>query len=66
MKRTLVLIGSLTGLLAIALYPIAVQPKLHPEKWRERQRTIRDEKSLEETQPGGMKVWQDPFDRKKK
>lgn len=61
----LVIIVGMTAAICMALYPIMIYPRLYPEVYREKQKKSRD-RSLEETQPGGMKVWSDPFDRKKK
>ena len=33
--RSVAVIGGLVGLLGLAVYPIVVDPKLHPEKYRE-------------------------------
>lgn len=64
-------LGLLTsGLLAavtLALYPIAIEPMLNPEPHRQLSKRIRDENNIrqQDIQPGNMKVWSDPFDRKK-
>jgi hypothetical protein len=59
-------ITGLVALVGVGAYLAVVEPMMHPEKWTEKQKTIRSKRSLEETQPGGMKVWEDPFGRKKK
>jgi predicted MFS family arabinose efflux permease len=63
--RYAVLVGGLVGAIALAMYPIAVAPYLYPEKWQNIQKVTRAGRNPEETQPGGMKIWSDPFDRKK-
>uniref|UniRef100_A0A1X7VPG4 Small integral membrane protein 20 n=2 Tax=Amphimedon queenslandica TaxID=400682 RepID=A0A1X7VPG4_AMPQE len=66
-NRTLKNAGLAAGfltLLGAALYSVIIYPKLHPEIYREKQKWIRDKVPLEKTQPGGMKVWTDPFGRK--
>ena len=55
----------MTATIGVALYPVFIHPKLNPEKYREKQKTTRGDIPLEATQPGGMKIWSDPFDRKK-
>jgi hypothetical protein len=44
---------------------VIIDPKINPDKYREKQKVIRDSIPLKDTQPGGMKVWTDPFDRNK-
>uniref|UniRef100_A0A0B6XZJ4 Small integral membrane protein 20 n=1 Tax=Arion vulgaris TaxID=1028688 RepID=A0A0B6XZJ4_9EUPU len=63
--RSAVIIGALVGGVALATYPIIIRPYLDPKPWREKQRIGRDGVDVEKIQPGGMKVWTDPFERKK-
>lgn len=65
MLKSVGVVSGLVVLIAVASYPVIVHPRLYPERYRERQLANRV-KPLEETQPGGMKVWKDPFERKKK
>ncbi len=60
-----VFIGGLVGALGLAVYPIIISPMLDPEPWREASRKARATGGIrqEDIQPGGMKVWSDPFDR---
>jgi hypothetical protein len=51
--RSVAVIGGLVGLLGLAVYPIVVDPKLHPEKYRQQQKWLREKVPLEDTQPGG-------------
>ena len=59
-------ITGLVGLVGVGVYLVVVEPMMHPERWTEKQKAIRSKHSLEETQPGGMKMWEDPFGRKKR
>lgn len=65
-RNGVVLITGLVGLLGVGVYLVVVEPMIHPDRWTEKQKEIRSKHTLEETQPGGLKVWQDPFRRKKK
>lgn len=58
-------IGSVVGAIGLAIYPVIISPYLFPEKWKQQSRAIREEYNIkqESIQPGGMKVWTDPFDR---
>ena len=51
-------------MIGMALYPAVIHPKLFPEVYRKKQKKMRENHPLETTQPGGMKVWSDPFGRK--
>ncbi|XP_038218857.1 small integral membrane protein 20 [Zerene cesonia] len=63
--RFATLIGGLVGLIGLTLYPIAVSPMMDSSKYKEIQKVTRKNIKQEEIQPGNMKVWTDPFDRKK-
>ena len=58
-------VGSIVAAVAVACYPIIISPYLYPEKWKQMSKEIRDKEGIkqENIQPGGMKVWKDPFDR---
>lgn len=58
---------SLTVLVGIAIYPIIIQPYYNPDEWRSISAQTRDQAGIKQSdiQPGNMRVWQDPFDRKK-
>ncbi|XP_064608840.1 small integral membrane protein 20-like [Liolophura sinensis] len=58
-------ITGVVGTIGVALYPIIIDPYLNPKKWQDIQKTAREGIDREKIQPGGMKVWSDPFDRKK-
>lgn len=49
----------------IASYPIVIQPMNNPEPWNKQCQKFRDQENIDvnKIQPGGMKIWTDPFDR---
>ncbi|EEZ97948.2 small integral membrane protein 20 [Tribolium castaneum] len=59
-----VFIGGLVGVIALTLYPIAIEPMLNSEKYKKIQERNRRGIKQEDVQPGNMKVWSDPFGRK--
>lgn len=58
-------IGGIVGLVSAAMYPILVDPLLHVDEYKEIQAKNREGIRQEDIQPGNMKVWTDPFERKK-
>ena len=58
-------IGCVVGSIALAAYPVIVQPYLDPKPWQDMSRRARESHGIkqENIQPGNMKVWSDPFDR---
>ncbi|XP_068623193.1 small integral membrane protein 20 [Battus philenor] len=58
-------VGGLVGIIGLALYPIAVSPMLDPSEYKRIQKETRKNIRQEDIQPGNMKVWSDPFGRKK-
>ncbi|XP_014769837.1 small integral membrane protein 20-like [Octopus bimaculoides] len=62
--RYALVVGSLVGLTLAAAYPIIIDPYFNPRKWQELQKVARKGIDREKTQPGGMKVWTDPFAKK--
>jgi len=58
-------VAGMVGAIGGALYPIAIAPMLDPTPYKAAQRETRRGLKQEEIQPGNMKVWKDPFDRKK-
>ena len=58
-------IGSIVGAIGIAIYPIIISPMIDPTPWKEFSKEAREKAGIkqENIQPGGMKVWTDPFDR---
>ena len=61
-------VGSIVGVVALATYPIIISPYLYPEEWRKMSAEMRARQGIkqEDIQPGNMKVWSDPFDRRGK
>lgn len=64
-KYTALVVGVVGGI-ALAAYPIIVDPMINPQKWKDIQEKTRANIKQEDIQPGNMKVWSDPFDRNKK
>ncbi|XP_049791398.1 small integral membrane protein 20 [Schistocerca nitens] len=58
-------VGTVFGFIGGALYPIVIYPMQHIQEYKEMQKTTRKGIKQEEIQPGNMKVWSDPFGRKK-
>ena len=64
-----VFIASMFGAVGLALYPIVFKPMQNQEDWKAYSAAARKEflekhnKSVEDIQPAGMRVWSDPFDR---
>ncbi|XP_034836506.1 small integral membrane protein 20 [Maniola hyperantus] len=63
--RYIVFLGSFVGLLGLTLYPIAISPMMDSSEYKKAQKINRRNIKQEDIQPGNMKVWSDPFDRKK-
>lgn len=64
--RYAVFIGGIVTTITAALYPIAIEPMMDPEKYKKIQKITREGINQEEIQPGNMKVWSDPFAPPKK
>ncbi|XP_038647385.1 small integral membrane protein 20 isoform X2 [Scyliorhinus canicula] len=62
--RMVLLFGGFAAVLGAAFYPIYFRPLLNTEEYRQEQKLNRTGINQEEIQPGGMKVWSDPFNRK--
>ncbi|KAF4522503.1 hypothetical protein B566_EDAN002588 [Ephemera danica] len=60
-----VFLGTIVGGIGLTLYPIAIHPMLNSSEYKKIQQITRQGIKQEEIQPGNMKVWSDPFDRKK-
>ncbi|XP_059046691.1 small integral membrane protein 20 [Achroia grisella] len=58
-------IGGFVGFIGLTLYPIIISPMLDASQYKEIQKETRKNINREQVQPGNMKVWTDPFDRKK-
>ncbi|XP_055893212.1 small integral membrane protein 20-like [Biomphalaria glabrata] len=63
--RSIMVIATFVGGIVAASYPIIISPYLNPAPWKKEQSIGRRGIDREAIQPGGMKVWTDPFDRKK-
>ncbi|ODM99525.1 Small integral membrane protein 20 [Orchesella cincta] len=59
-------VAVLVGAVGLTIYPIIISPMINPEPYKRAQRHTRQGIKQEEIQPGNMKVWSDPFGRKKK
>nr|CAH0111448.1 unnamed protein product [Daphnia galeata] len=59
------MVGSVVGVIGLAIYPIIVSPMVNPEPYKRQQAVNRSGVKQEEIQPGNMKVWSDPFARPK-
>ncbi|XP_063832092.1 small integral membrane protein 20 [Ostrinia nubilalis] len=53
------------GFIGLALYPIVISPMMDVSEYKKIQKETRKNIRQEDIQPGNMKVWSDPFDRKK-
>lgn len=62
-KNTALILG-LIGAIGAAIYPAIIYPMMYPEGYKKIQATARANIKQEDIQPGNMKVWTDPFDRK--
>ncbi|XP_050673005.1 small integral membrane protein 20 [Leptidea sinapis] len=58
-------IGCFVGFIGLTLYPIVISPMMDPSIYKTIQQDTRKGIRQEDIQPGNMKVWTDPFDRKK-
>ncbi|XP_035208737.1 small integral membrane protein 20-like [Stegodyphus dumicola] len=63
--RAFAFYGGIVGFIGAALYPIVIYPYFHVDEYKEVQKINRAGIDQEAIQPGGMKVWTDPFDRRK-
>ncbi|KAL1506522.1 hypothetical protein ABEB36_005870 [Hypothenemus hampei] len=64
--RYAALIGGMVGAIGLAVYPIIIDPIRNPDKYKKIQEQTRKNIKQEDIQPGNMKVWTDPFDRREK
>uniref|UniRef100_A0A131Y5W2 Putative secreted protein n=1 Tax=Ixodes ricinus TaxID=34613 RepID=A0A131Y5W2_IXORI len=62
--RLSIILGGFVAILGAALYPIAIHPYLHSDEYKQIQKETRKGIDQASVQPGGMKVWSDPFGRK--
>ncbi|XP_071951892.1 small integral membrane protein 20-like [Antedon mediterranea] len=64
-NRNGLIIAGFIGFIGVALYPIIVQPYFDPKPWQHTQNEARKDIKQEDIQPGGMRVWSDPFSPRK-
>lgn len=57
-------VGVFVGAVGLTIYPVIISPMMNPEEYKKIQRITRAGIKQEDIQPGNMKVWSDPFDRK--
>jgi hypothetical protein len=59
--RNSLIIAGFVGFIGLALYPIVIAPIVNPKKWQNVQKETRKGIDQASIQPGGMRVWSDPF-----
>ena len=64
-RKETVFIASLIGACSLVLVPVYAVPKYMPNLFNDIQKETRKDMDREKIQPGDMKMWSDPFDRKK-
>ncbi|XP_022185238.2 small integral membrane protein 20 [Nilaparvata lugens] len=57
-------VGGMLGVLGLALYPIMIYPMYNTDEYKKLQAIGRKNINQEDIQPGGMRIWSDPFGRK--
>ncbi|XP_051898999.1 small integral membrane protein 20 [Pristis pectinata] len=62
--RVVLLFGGFAAAIGAAFYPIYFRPLIYTQEYQQEQKMNRTGIKQEEIQPGGMKVWSDPFNRK--
>ncbi|CAL1528328.1 unnamed protein product [Lymnaea stagnalis] len=62
--KSIIVIGTVVGGIVVASYSVIIAPFLNPTPWKEEQIRSRQGIDREKIQPGNMKVWTDPFERK--
>jgi len=63
-KRSIILVTAFVTTIGAAMYPIFIYPLKNIDHYKEVQTRNRAGINQEDIQPGNMKVWSDPFDRK--
>ncbi|KDR20208.1 hypothetical protein L798_05687 [Zootermopsis nevadensis] len=63
--RYVAFIGGIVGFIGAASYPIIIYPLQNIDTYKKIQAENRANIVQEDIQPGNMKVWTDPFDRKR-
>ncbi|KFP88957.1 PREDICTED: small integral membrane protein 20 [Acanthisitta chloris] len=64
LSRTVGIFGAFVFVVGVAFYPIYFRPLMLPEEYKREQSINRAGIVQEDIQPGGLKVWSDPFGRK--
>ncbi|XP_049878552.1 small integral membrane protein 20-like [Pectinophora gossypiella] len=64
-RKYAIFIGAFVGFIGLTLYPIALSPMIDASEYKKIQKETRKNIKQEDIQPGNMKVWTDPFGRKK-
>uniref|UniRef100_UPI00358E2495 small integral membrane protein 20 n=1 Tax=Myxine glutinosa TaxID=7769 RepID=UPI00358E2495 len=59
--RSGLVFGGFIGAVVAFLYPIFIYPRMHMHEFQITQQKNREGVNQESIQPGGMKVWSDPF-----
>ncbi|XP_069781128.1 small integral membrane protein 20 [Narcine bancroftii] len=62
--RMMLVFGGFVAAVGAAFYPIYFRPLMYTREYQQDQKVNRAGINQEEIQPGGMKVWSDPFNRK--
>jgi len=65
LKKFMLVYGTFFGSVGLFCYGAIIFPMMNPDYFREMQAKGRAGINQADIQPGGMKVWSDPFDRKK-
>ncbi|XP_055920011.1 small integral membrane protein 20 [Eupeodes corollae] len=63
-RKFIAFISMIVGGIGLAVYPIIIDPMINTDKYKKIQEQTRAGVNQEAIQPGGMKVWSDPFGRK--
>lgn len=59
--KTRVAVGTCVALLGVASYAVIVYPMKHAKEYMAIQDEVRSGIDREQIQPGGMRIWSDPF-----
>ncbi|KAJ0172655.1 hypothetical protein K1T71_011794 [Dendrolimus kikuchii] len=63
--RYFAFVTGFVGFIGLTMYPIAISPMLDVSEYKNIQKEARKNIKQEDIQPGNMKIWSDPFGRKK-
>ncbi|XP_054163605.1 small integral membrane protein 20-like [Oppia nitens] len=59
------LVGSFVAAVGATMYAVFLYPRQHIDYYKTQQSKNRAAIKIDDIQPGGMRVWSDPFDRRK-